>query len=540
MLSVEQISKRLDDRFRLLTGGARTALPRQQTLRALIDWSYDILTENERLLLRRLSVFAGGWTLEAAEEVCVGDGIESYDVLDLLSQLVNKSLVVVIEQSQSGETRYRMLETIRQYAREKLLEAGGSEVIRDRHLAYFVKLIEQAEPELYRSNQVFWLNKLEDELDNLRMAVEWSLATNAESGLQIVVHPWRFWNTRAYIQESGEWLAQLLERYDTIDTLHAKALAIRSLCFVRQGNFPEALRIAGQSLQMARQISDKHSEAFSLLLLGSFTSLQGSVGEAFPLLEESLALYRILEDKIGQANSLESLINNNDLERAMTSAKESLRLYRELGHLSGIATILTRLARLIFWSKDFSSPASLLEEARSIFRQLGDQALESEVLTNFGSLAYWQGNYQAAIAYYEEAIVLCEKIGNDFGNTWAHVFIAYAFLRQGDLQQARAMFEDNIQNIHKAGLTIALVFAVEGLASLNVNQGQLERAARLFAWTYAVREKIGDHRPPVEQASIEKDLVIIHSKLDDDEFTRLSTDGRTMTVEQAIALAWEA
>src|SRR4030095_15566074 len=162
MLSVEQISARLDDRFRLLTGGARTSLPRQQTLRALIDWSYDILTENERLLLRRLSVFAGGWTLEAAEEVCVGQNdILSYDVLDLLTQLVNKSLVVVIaEGSQSGETRYRLLETIRQYAREKLLEAGGGESIRDKHLAYFVKLVEQAEPELYHSNQLFWMNTL--------------------------------------------------------------------------------------------------------------------------------------------------------------------------------------------------------------------------------------------------------------------------------------------------------------------------------------------------------------------------------------------
>ncbi|HSG44870.1 MAG TPA: adenylate/guanylate cyclase domain-containing protein, partial [Anaerolineales bacterium] len=153
ILSVEQISKRLDDRFRLLTGGARTALPRQQTLRALIDWSYDILGENEQLLLCRLSVFAGGWTLEAAEEVCDGDGIESFDVLDLLSQLVNKSLVVVAERSRSGETRYRMLETIRQYARDKLLEASDADSVREKHLAYFVQLAKQAEPELYRQNQ---------------------------------------------------------------------------------------------------------------------------------------------------------------------------------------------------------------------------------------------------------------------------------------------------------------------------------------------------------------------------------------------------
>ena len=251
MLSIEQISKRLDDRFRLLTGGARTALPRQQTLRALIDWSYDILSENERLLLRRLSAFAGGWTLEAAEDVCAGDSIESYDVFDLLSQLVNKSLVVVIEHSQSGETRYRMLETIRQYAREKLLEAGGSEIIRQRHLVYFVKLVEQAEPELYRSNQAFWLNKLDDELDNLRMALEWALAIDAESGLRIAAIPWQWWNMHGYFREMGEWLSQFLERYVVADSLHAQALGSYSICLIRQGNFAGALRIAGQGLQMA-------------------------------------------------------------------------------------------------------------------------------------------------------------------------------------------------------------------------------------------------------------------------------------------------
>ena len=245
MMSVEQISKRLDDRFRLLTGGARTALPRQQTLRALIDWSYDLLSENERLLLRRLSVFAGGWTLEAAEEVCSGDGIEPDEVLDLLTQLVNKSLVVVMEPSPSGETRYRMLETIRQYAREKLLETGGGEVVRDRHLAYFVKLVEQAEPELYRSHQARWLNRLEDEIDNLRIALEWALATDVESGLRIAAFPWRFWQARGYLREMGEWLAQLLERYPTTDTLHARALAIYSFCIFRQGNFAETIRIAG-------------------------------------------------------------------------------------------------------------------------------------------------------------------------------------------------------------------------------------------------------------------------------------------------------
>ncbi|HXD09894.1 MAG TPA: AAA family ATPase, partial [Anaerolineales bacterium] len=542
MLSVEQISKRLDDRFRLLTGGARTALPRQQTLRALIDWSYDILSENERLLLRRLSVFAGGWTLEAAEEVCSGDNIEIYDVLDLLTQLVNKSLVVVMEHSQGRETRYRMLETIRQYAREKLLEAGSSEIIRDKHLAYFVKLVEQAEPELYRSNQVFWFNKLDDELDNLRVAMEWALVANVESGLQIASIPWRFWNAHGYPGDLGEWFKQLLERYITTDILHARALAVYSIWHFQRGNFPETIRLAGQSLQMARRLSDRQTEAFSLNFLGAFNMLQGNVGEGMSLLEESLAIYRTLGDKIGQADTLRFLtvVNRGHPEYLADFIKEAIRLYRELDDLSGITICLMSLARLTMWQGDFSAPAPMLDEAIMTSRQLGSQASEVEALLAYGTLAYWRGDYEGAMAFYEEAIGMSEKIGDRFQNLWGRVHKAYVVLRQGDIQKARALFKDNIKIISEASLTIPLVYAIEGLASLHVNQNQPERAARLFAWTDAMREKIGDHRPPVEQASVEKDLAVIHSKLNDDEFAKLSAEGRTMTVEQAIALALEA
>ena len=540
ILSVEQISKRLDDRFRLLTGGARTALPRQQTLRALIDWSYDILTENERLLLRRLSVFAGGWTLDAAEDVCSGDGLKTFDVLDLLSQLVNKSLVVVIEHSQSGETRYRMLETIRQYAREKLLEAGGSEIIRQQHLNYFVKLVKQAEPELYRSNQAFWLNKLDDELDNLRMALEWALAINAESGLRIAALPFRWWDMYGYFREMGEWLSQFLERYVVADSLHAQALGSYSICLVRQGNFAEALRIAGQGLQMARTLSDKQTEAHSLHLSGALTVVQGKLEEGILLLEQSLDLYRALGYKIGQANVLSVLAtNSSNREHAVAFAREGLQINRELGNLSGIADSLAPLARLTIWSGDFSSPAAWLEEALSIVRQVGDQTTEENILMISGVLAYWQGNYPRAHTYYKEVIQLSEKLGDHLIGIWVHVYMAYTLLRQGAIGQARELFEECIQRAYKAGWRINLIFAVEGIASLNVNQGQSERAAQLFAWTNAMRENMGDSRPPVEQASVEKDLAVIHSKIDDLEFTHLSAAGRAMTMEQAIALALE-
>ena len=540
VLSVDQISKRLDDRFRLLVGGARTALPRQQTLRALIDWSYDLLSAPERLLLCRLSVFVGGWTLEAAEAVCSGDNIETYDVLDLLAQLVNKSLVIVDEHSRSGETRYRMLETIRQYAREKLLDARGGEIIREKHLAYFVELTEQAEPELYRSNQLFWFNRLEDEFDNLRMALGWALGTNVESGLRITSIPWRFWYVYGYFQELVKWLEQLLDGYDKTNAFHAQALAVYSLCVFRQGDFPETIRLGEKSVQMARAISDRHLEAFGLSLQGVYTLLQGNVSEGVPLLEQSLDIFREMGNKIGQANTLEWLsFDNRNLERSIAYAQESLSIYRELGNLTGMANALIVLGRLTLWNGDFSSPAQWLEEALSISLQLGDRPTRSAALSTMGILAFWQGDYQAAIARYEESILQNEKIGYQYGFLWNRVRMAHVFLRQGEVQRARTQLADCIEKSYKANFTIIVVYAIEGLASLNVNQGRYQTAIKLYAWTDAMREKIGDYRPPVEQNSVEEDLVEIQSNLNDDEFINLSMEGRAMTMEQAIQLALE-
>jgi len=540
VLSVDQISKRLDDRFRLLVGGARTVLPRQQTLRALIDWSYDLLSEPERLLLRRLSVFVGGWTLEAAEAVCSGDGIDTFDVLDHLAQLVNKSLVIVDEHARSGETRYRMLETIRQYAREKLLDAGSGEIIRDKHLVYFVKLTEQAEPELYHSNQLFWLNKLDDELDNFRMALEWALATDVESGLRIASLPWRFWDSRGYIHECGGWLSQFLEQYKIFNGLHALALAIYSLILFRKGNFIDTIKVAEQSLDMARTLSDKSMEALSLSLLGLYTQLQGNVEEGIPLLEQGLVLHRALGNKIRQANTLEWLsYDHTNLDRAIAFAVESLSLYRELGDLTGMANALVVLARLTLWSGDFSSPASYLEEALTITQRLGDREGKLGVLATSGMLAFWQGDHQRSLMYFEEALAISEETGDHYSSSWIHVRMAHVFLRQGEDQRARMQLADSIEKASAANFMIVLVYAIEGLASLNVDQGRYQPAIQLYAWADAMREKIGDRRPPVEKNSIAEEFDIIHSQVDDAAFDKLWENGTMLSLEQAIALALE-
>ena len=537
VLSVEQIAKRLDDRFRLLTGGSRTVLERHKTLRAAIDWSYNLLSSAEQTLFGRLSIFVGGWTIEAAESVCEGGSVLRDDVLNLLEQLINKSLV--IRDEARHEARYHMLETIRQYAHEKLLEAKGNEALCDKHLAFFVKLVEQAEPELYHSNQVFWFKKLDDELDNFRTALDWALATDVASGLQIACIPWRFWQRGDHLEELEGRLHHLLEHYPTSDSLRALALAIYSnYAFVR-GDFGEARKMAEQALQLARALSDRQNEALSLLFLGRNIVFPGNINEGIPFLEQSVALYQILADKIGQATAICLLgWDHRYPEYSRARLLESLKIQRELENLSDIAFCLGNLAHQAIVGGDFSSPASWLEETIKIYRELGDQSNEADILTSFGTLAHWRGDYQQAYTYFEQAILLYEKVGGTW-SSWPRVRLAYTLLQNGEFVQAKETFELSLQQFQKDNTINGIIYAIEGLASLHVKQRQHERATRLFAWADAIREKIGDHRPPIEQKSVEHDLAIIPGKLQEAEFAKLAAEGRLMTVEQAISLGSE-
>jgi predicted ATPase/class 3 adenylate cyclase len=540
MMSAEQISARLDDRFRLLTGGARTALPRQQTLRALIDWSYGLLTETERVLFRRLSVFMGGWTLEAAEAVCNGDGVESDEIMDFLGQLVNKSLVGVIECADCSIMRYRMLETIRQYAREKLVEAGDSESIHQRHLAYFLKLAEQAGPELSRSNQVLWLNRLGDELDNLRLAAEWALSSDIKAGLRLMVASAPFWTARGNPFELTERLKELLDGYSTEDALRARALMLYAWQIAIQNDFPQAHKLIDQSLQLSRRISDRPDEAFSLMGLGVLTTTMGDQEHGIRIVEQSLAIYQELGDKLGQAEAIGWLtLNHNDLERSKSLAVVSLQLYRELGHLHGIAISLGDLARRTIWGGDFSSPVPWMEEARRLFRELSDQAGEANILQTYGTWSYWQGDYAQASAYFTESIELADRRGVTFFSLWSRASIAYVFLRQGNVAKARELFSSCAGICLKTENVIGLVFTIEGLSSMHLNHGHFEHSVQLFAWADMTRIKIGDQRPPVEQASVDKDQAKLHSNLDEATYEKLLALGQTLTNQQAAALALE-
>lgn len=529
ILSVQEISAQLRKSFALLSSDHRTTRSRHQTLQMSLDWSWSLLSDSEQVFLRQLSVFAGGWTLEAAEAVCEGDA------LSLTSSLVQKSLIKV-EPEAGRETRYSFHEMVRQYGSAKLLEAGEVEAVRDRHLAYFIQLVEAAEPELYRSNQITWFNKLDDERDNLRTALEWALATNIEAGLRIVTIPWRFWQRHDY-QEWRDWLQQFLEQYPRADSLRAEALAVLSACFFAKGDMTTARQVAEQALQLARSISDAQNEALSLIFLGKSIAFPGGYVEGIPLLEQSRDIYQALGDKIGQATATGWMcIDNRDLERSNSFLSDSLKLHRELGNHSGIAYCLAFLGYNAILAGNVSVPGPWLEEAASLYHELGDQINEADALETLGVLADRRGNYQQAYAYFEQAIKLYDQTGG-FWAAWPRVRMGHAFLRQGNTVEARRIFEITVQEFKQDGPFSGVIYTLEGFGSLYVTQGQFERATRLFGWADARREELGNRRPYIEQVDVDRDISISRTQMGEEAFLATLEAGKMMSLEEAIAYA---
>jgi predicted ATPase/DNA-binding winged helix-turn-helix (wHTH) protein len=377
-MSVEELSHGLDQRFALLTDSSRTALPRHRTLRSTIDWSYDLLGEPEKLFLRRLSVFAGGWTLAATEGVCAGEGIEHRDVLDLLTSLADKSLVAA--EQEDAQTRYRLLETVRQYAGDRLEDTGESAAVRLRHRDYYLALAEEAGPKLRGAEQAEWLRRLEEEHDNLRAGLEWSLEeAGSKGGLRLCGALGRFWWTRGHFTEGRQWCTRVLGKAGAEQRTRERAYVLNAagVLSYHQGDYPAARALQEKSLAICRELADRFGIASSLNSLGNVAFNQGDYPAARALHEESLAIRRELGDRFGIAGSLNNLglvaRNQDDYPAARALLEESRAIHRELGDRFGIATSLSNLGNVVLNQGDHPAARALLEESLAIRRELGDR-----------------------------------------------------------------------------------------------------------------------------------------------------------------------
>ena len=377
VLSPEQIEARLQDRFRLLTGGARTAVARQRTLEATVDWSYQLLSDVERQLLGRLSVFPAAWTLEAAEQVCGGDGIDENDVLDLLSRLVGKSLVVV-DSEFAGERRYRFLETVRQYARERLVQAGAANRLRERHFEFFFNEFRGAMPILRQHNQLPCLRRLRIEQENVRAALEWALtsSTLGEKGVELAGALFWFWTMRGLYEEGKLWLEQALAVGHVARGLRARALIGLVHMHDFRGRHVEVGALATEALSLGREDGDAWVVSFALFLQGLAAFELGDHEQAAARALEARDAANASGDDLQHGGPLLILGNiavlNGDHDRAQQLYDESIEVCRRAGEAWGLSILLSAAAGLRIVRQDFDQARAQASEAMSLCQELED------------------------------------------------------------------------------------------------------------------------------------------------------------------------
>ena len=497
-LGLSEISGMLGDSLRLLTAGGRTAAPRQRTLRGTLDWGHDLLSKSEKSLFRGLSVFAGGWTLDAAESVCSGEGIGQREVLDLLSALVNKSLVVT-EASGAGELRYRFLEPVHQYARERLEASGEGENFRRRHAAFYLALAEEAEPRLRGPDQAAWIQRLDAELDNLRTALAWLPEHGeAERGLRLGSALLFFWTWRGSHQEGSNWLEEGLRRGDAVaGAIRAKALNSLADIKIMLGDYERSHALLQEGLWLYRAAGDAEGIAACLCDLGWLATFQGDFPRAKSLLEESLVWAR--------------------------ESKDTLRT----------AFVLNRLAGVAGANLDREAAEKLLLESLALYRHAGDSKSIAMCLGMLGYLALRQGNHERAVSQTEEAMARIRAAELSMDAFYPTV-LALAVMLQGDLDRAKHLIAEALLLGRTSGNRLHTIQAVEMGAILATARQDPATAARLWGAAEANREILGAPRDPDDEDFYEPHIARGRAGLSPGVWTAAWEEGHAMTQEEAV------
>jgi predicted ATPase/DNA-binding XRE family transcriptional regulator len=502
MFSTEQIAERLNESFNLLTGGSRTALPRQQTIRASIEWSWNLLSDSEQILMRRLSIFAGGLTLEAAESVCGKNEIEKKQVLELMSQLVTKSLVVMNKESGS-ERRYHLLETIREYAFEKIKEAKEESAIRNSHLDFFIKLAEEAEPKLKASEQLIWLSQLETDRDNLRAAFGWALtADKVEKQARLASALTRFWVIRGSMTEGQQWLESVFSRNDKLlPSIRAKTYWATGFLAFSQGRYTTAQPLLETALSLARKLSNPQLTAESLRILGYVVSRLGDPIKSYKQLRESLALFQQLNDRWGIGWSLNYLAVVADNEGDITTAY------------------------------------ALLEESLKVFRQLDEKRSIAWSLIELASITNKQQAYMKTDTFSREALTLFIKLGDKRGIDRTLRLQGHAACKKHDLKHASLLFTQSLNLNHEQGDKEGIGLCLVAFAELAYVQNNFLRSAQLIGWADIMSENLDSPRPLNGQADMDKIITACIANMGSFAFEIAYHAGREMTLDEAVALA---
>ncbi len=590
VLAPRQIVERLSDSMRLLTRATRASASRHQTLRAALEWSFNLLSAQEQAFFRRLAVFTGNFGLDAVESICVGQGLEQDEVLDLLANLVEKSLVVAVEQNE--EMRYRLLVPIRHYAAELLRAATEEELWSERHAAWYLALAQRADIELKGSNQVAWLDRLEGEHDNLRAALAWYASapgrvetrgeTRIENGLQLSGALSNFWSMRGYISEGYRWLQTFLQRVKPATSLQSQAEALNGLgrISIKQSNFLAAQDYLERALAVARQAEYDSGVEDALIGLGVTFWELGEFQMARAKLDEAILYIRTVQHLPALARALNNLslvcMHQGDSKAARACLDECLAINQQLGNKTGIAVALYNLAMMAGQSGDYVRAQLLYQEALGIDKELGNRSTVADVLNNLGSNAISLGDFATATAYLDEAGRLYREVGNTGDSAYVTTNLGdIAFYEeryreaQAHYQEALALFrEANNRRLisrilgqlgriasheghpvaaatlcaeaitlrraigHKAGMIFELD---QGYVELALAIDQPAVAARILGAVERTRQEFARPRTPVESRQQEPITTLIRKQLGDPAFTAAWAEGAAMSLEDATA-----
>ena len=537
LLSVAQIANQLAESLNVLAGGSRTALPRHQTLRASMNWSWSLLTQAEQRLMRQLSAFAGGWTLEGTQSVCDGD------VLDLLQSLATKSLIV-IDQRRENTIRYSFHETVRQYAREKLAESGESDLVHGRHLNYFLAMALQFERQVHGSQAVNWMRRVHDEHDNLRQAINWAGESGqALSGLRLGYALHYYWLNYGYWSLGRELLERLLALPEAAGhtSIRADALNLVGDLATQQGDLKAAWTLLEESKAIGMELGEpgKLSLGWAHMLLGQ--SLIGhDKAMAQQELDQSIALLREAGEPWRFAIALDVrgylARIQGDLMQARELFSESLKVLASIGDTMTASLPTQALGMIFYYRGEYATASAYLQQALEIHRAWEERIFTPEVLGYLGAIALLTGHDEQAARHFEDRLTMIRELMNktEIAAALCDLGIALGHLRND--ARATVLLREGLELSQKIDNPYLIAACLTGLASV---QQQPRRAAQMLAAAQAAFERSGEFINPlyrVEQARVENK---IREVWDAQDFAKFSEEGRAMTVEEAVALALE-
>lgn len=501
-LTLKEMATLLEDRFRLLMHGRQIGDHRHETLRRTVEWSHDLLQPEERILFRRMAAFQSGCSLAAIEFVCADEQLAEQDLIHLLMRLIDASLVM--REEINGQTRYRMLETLRLFAHEQLVLSGDAEPLYRRHAKYYLDLAETAEPELWGPNLGDWLPRLELEHENLRAALRWATGRGeVEFGLRLATSLGRFWRLRGHVREGLRWIESALSwNPESGSPAYARALDVAGHLARDSGSFEAAERFYARSLALNRESGDQQGTALALNNLATVSQFLGNVDGARRLFEESLSHFQRLDDRHGVALTLVTLGTmaqlNGDIDGAKQKYHSGLDVFRELNERRGIAATLNNLGNLTSQQQDHGTAEAYYRESLELFRELGDELDVASCLTNLAQLSRDQNDLKTARMFSQESL---------------RCFAA-------------------LQHLH--GVASCLSF----LADTDARLGNLERAVRLMGAATTVRETLGI-TTPVDDTPSERLLSILRARMSQEKVTIAWNTGRAFSITDALADATE-